>query len=696
MNTLSGMVASDARAKVSELVANFHFSQEGIGEVAELLPESDAELHQWLAQAIADAAENDFIFIVFAAALKERKLQAALLPGGLCLMPEENRMAWIAWRMEGDVSTALLEAVDAGGIPLKFTAMALFIAAAWWLEHRPGQDVPTKILCEANSLAKKYRGQFEMEAYLAAMFCLIHGGKPLPCSFGNGKQIAHAKRCGEKTRKNIFALLRRPFASLLPEKEVHQFVSNATARRAVDKIGRNERCRCGSGKKYKHCCYEQDRERLRHSSDVAGKTCAEVKEDLNADLTRQRLEKLRPIELKKLDPVRVPAELQADYLMRLAIFNCYEALADAFEKLGVPPGLEQSWRLATCFAVKGWRRDVMERLAKASPQTSLTASCSLLMASNDPAQFLQTLEAEALTSLHAADPICVSDIAAGLLSSPYRALGILIARGALPLADRTLASEAFDDILKARGDLNLPPDDEFADFMEERAALEAKHDGTAALHEAQAQLVAKAAQVRRMNEERVRLKRALSVSEKHERRSAGAVNVTGPIGGGEESKRLRAQLKALEALQRETGEERVTLRRKVGKLEQENELLRIANGQVETEAANDEEPGDPVEMYGCQPVRLYKFADKFAQTLAEFPRHVGAAVMTQLGRIASGDPSAFMGLKKMHEADNVVRSRVAGDYRLLLRLTPEVVEVLDVVNRRDLQRRLKLLRAKGA
>jgi uncharacterized protein YecA (UPF0149 family) len=29
---------------------------------------------------------------------------------------------------------------------------------------------------------------------------------------------------------------------------------SASYRRAMPKIGRNDPCRCGSGKKYKHCC----------------------------------------------------------------------------------------------------------------------------------------------------------------------------------------------------------------------------------------------------------------------------------------------------------------------------------------------------------------------------------------------------------------------------------------------------------
>ena len=42
--------------------------------------------------------------------------------------------------------------------------------------------------------------------------------------------------------------------------------------RAVAKLGRNDLCHCGSGKKYKRCCFEKDDERLHFSTEVAGKT----------------------------------------------------------------------------------------------------------------------------------------------------------------------------------------------------------------------------------------------------------------------------------------------------------------------------------------------------------------------------------------------------------------------------------------
>ncbi len=59
-------------------------------------------------------------------------------------------------------------------------------------------------------------------------------------------------------------------------------------RRAAVKVGRNDPCPCGSGKKYKKCCFEKDQERLHHSSEVAGVTTEELEAMPEPFLTQEK------------------------------------------------------------------------------------------------------------------------------------------------------------------------------------------------------------------------------------------------------------------------------------------------------------------------------------------------------------------------------------------------------------------------
>ena len=80
-------------------------------------------------------------------------------------------------------------------------------------------------------------------------------------------------------------------SDLLPEHRPRAVVGGTyTVRRPIAKLGRNDPCHCGSGKKYKKCCYASDQELLRDASQYAGTTRTDLKakpglvDDPNAEL----------------------------------------------------------------------------------------------------------------------------------------------------------------------------------------------------------------------------------------------------------------------------------------------------------------------------------------------------------------------------------------------------------------------------
>jgi hypothetical protein len=688
------------RAEIRELIAKKPFHRQGLRDIAALLPEQDAELHESLRNAIAQNDDLNFTFLIFAAAMAGRTLPASMLHGGTTLLPDDWRFAWIAWRMEGDVTSALVEAADAEAIPMSRRAMALFIAAAWWKEHRRGEELPRSIASVARDISSAKHLEPETVAYLGALMVLLTEDGAVADT--NGPRAVQAKK-GRLAVEKTLNVVRGPFEALVPERETSEFTGNRTRRRAVERIGRNERCPCGSGKKYKQCCFEKDQERLRlrNATDVAGKTRAEVERDLNADLTKRRLELMMPANLVKLDPTRIPVELQEDYLLRLGAFRHFDALAEAFEKIGVPQHLQKVWSFAFHFAISSWQRDLVLRLLNTWPDAEKTlgapqSGVPLILAADHPGKFLETLEAECLKALKSDDPLAVYQLGAAMLSSPYSALGILLARGALPIVEYKTASPLFEDILSVRGKLNLSPNDEFSDLMDERATRERGGDESAPLQEAQEKLETKAEEVRQLREKLTALERQIRLREKQESREAAAT-MNSPAADGQILRELRGKLGQLKSLLKERGEERVALRRDVEKLHQEMESLKSApaSGEMEASVVSDEGEGERIEISGNQPVRLIQFPKKFAETLARFPQHVARTAMNRIGRIASGEASALSELVKICNCEDVLRLRVAGDYRLLLQLFPDHVNVVDVVNRRDLQRRLKVLRTSG-
>ncbi len=63
----------------------------------------------------------------------------------------------------------------------------------------------------------------------------------------------------------------------IPERPPPKVIgAGETVRRPIPKLGRNDPCHCGSGKKYKRCCLEKDREVLADASSHAGLTRSQI------------------------------------------------------------------------------------------------------------------------------------------------------------------------------------------------------------------------------------------------------------------------------------------------------------------------------------------------------------------------------------------------------------------------------------
>ena len=97
------------------------------------------------------------------------------------------------------------------------------------------------------------------------------------------------------------------------------------------------------------------------------------------------------------------------------------------------------------------------------------------------------------------------------------------------------------------------------------------------------------------------------------------------------------------------------------------------------------------ETTSLQPLRLPVYPARFAQSLESFPENVGRSAMTLIGRLAAGQPAAFVGMRRLRVSHEICRVRFAGDYRLLFKLQSGKLEILDVINRRDFEKWLKTL-----
>lgn len=669
-----------------------------------LLPPDDGELDMLVEEIVADGDKMGFHFVVIAALSAGRVVQARHLEKGAVFFSQDIFLGNCAWHMQGEVAEYLVRASATTSLIHHHRAMALMIAAAWSRERKPEKALPEQLVPQARLLARTKKLTSDQWAYILAMMAVIADEKLTDLVIelsGIQSSREEALQRGQKLAETLLGMYRKPPSEHVPQEPSRQISSGGPTRRAVAHVGRNDPCPCGSGKKYKKCCHDKDQDRLHFSTSVAGKTYAELRQEMEAHVTAEQLEKMRPYELAHMDPCKLPRKLLPYFLLLLGAVSEFEALATAFERVELGDDLERSWNAGTFYAGMKGRADIVRRLVRAryredepppAPE-ELSMRVRLALAQDDPAEFLHTLEAVAKEAVTSADHTLLLDTGYAALFSPNKALGVLIARGLLPLVRKRDTVALFDEILRTRDLLNISADDPYGDIIEKRFTEEVVDTGKDAdeLHKARTALENKAREVRQLKEAREDAQRRLRLLEKNLAREEMAAQARQQAPQeSEELMGLRLKIQAMKADLQARNDERADLRRKLGETYSELHALRKQTAPPPaTLDAEDSLLGDEVSQ--TQPLRLLEFPKKFHDTLSSLPRQVSRGALELLGRLASGEPSAFVGVVRLKALPDTLRARIGIDHRLLFRLLPDCVQVVDLINRRDLEKRIKSL-----
>lgn len=689
-------------AELRELIDHSKFHLGAVREVAVRLPAGDEELQAVIAETVAAGDQLGFLLITIAALDGGRRVSAEHLVGGALLAGDPHRFGNLAWKMDGDVADAVLVAMTRALLPQDVAAIMLFVAAAWCVEKRGG-ELPAGFAAEARRLARQKDLKKETLIYLtaAALKAPDEGFQAVM-----RQNYPHLLRDDLRPASEVFikaelTVYAAPAIALVPAAPPKVLAQGRPMRRAVEKMGRNDQCHCGSGRKYKRCCFEKDQERLHLSTEVAGKTEAELRAEPETGLTEPRLRSMALFELARLDPRKIPESLRRPYLRLAADHLLLERVVEFFEARERTKEDDDDWQRTFFFVLREQRKDLAERMVAAFARQEevgdVPHGIRQLLASDDPAAELQVIDETALAMLRETNPSALLPLACGILFSRHKALGILICRSLVATLPCPAASHALTEILEARDRLNLPPDDPFGDVLEKRLAEDMPDEGrdAATLRAARQRLDAKAAEVRELN---ARIESQRRELERREKKQATRAQPVAPAAVDEADLReMRIKLARLKTTLNERSTERVTLRRELEKARDDLETLR--QSQPAAAPASEEAVDDESALYlpeqsaGNQPVRLLEFPPKFREALEDFPRQVARATLALLGRLAGGEPAAFSGAVALRACPGILRQRIGSDHRLLFRLLSDRVQVVDLINRRDLDRRIKSLRA---
>ena len=609
----------------------------------------------------------------------------------------------LAGRIEGDRIQALLDTVEQGMLSWEREALFLFLAT----QLLEGAEPPRRLLTAVRSLAREPVSPSAALLLGLAVRALddpeIHAlAGPLAAMVAGADQVA----------RDFMAIFLAPVLDSLTD-EPRVFGDGYTVIRSEPKVGRNEPCPCGSGRKFKKCCAGKEETTVRH------RTILEQFQT-GAGSTRQRerlFEQLRPGELAHLNTVELTT-LQLIHgsraLVRHRRWQAAERFIDALVlREDTPFGDKDPYRLELIdAALEAGEVDLAERhlaLCDLSEEETLRFQIAIALARRSP-NALELLESAARIGHDDGKESLLIECAFAMLDHAP-ALGILVARGCIDrerLLDSEMLLMAID---RARDRLGLPVHEPWWDVFDQFLADELGFEGPPGRDDENLQneidamrvrLQEAQARVRRLDGELSERVRQLEAVTQEREQLATAVQAS-PAGVNErrvseletERRRLRAKIDELKGEISAGAEQRASLRRELAQTAdalQQNQRERPANV--------GEEGGDADEAEGAvaenRPGRILvpQFSSAANRSLLQSPERVAAEALRAAALLAAGDAHTWSKVKHMRRAHDVFSARIGLSYRLLFHAAEDRLEVLDLVRRRDLDAAIERLRRK--
>jgi hypothetical protein len=497
---------------------------------------------------------------------------------------------------------------------------------------------------------------------------------------------------------------------LLPQQRPPVVIGGGqTVRRPIPKIGRNEPCPCGSGKKYKKCCLDKEPELLRDASPYAGLTMSQVRCSPQLVDDADFIEAMRAYELKKLDPASLnPDQLLAAY-RRADLFGLRDLALDMLLELEQRPDahdfdkghfidlLESAMEAGNIELAKKIRAHVPSEIMAEPELTQLRID--LL----ENGQYLQQLESllrqeMAGTATDLPDSPLLALIYGFEKTCP--ALSIVLARAYISAnPDRMLDIQILlKTVRRARAEIGIEAwEDPIEDYVEWSFARDLEEFREADRSEKLNKLIKDAETARdetRAKEKELRLKEIElhNLSDHLEKQSkrtfqSPAADPTPPIeltaAEKEIIQRLRQRIDRLKGEISAQQQIRHDLREEL-RMEREISLRRKEADHTGSEPV-DGAMTDAAELAGRR-ILIPSYSTDFCQACEAVPPQVAAKALKSVAEFAAADETAWRHTRPIKRIAQCYRIRIGKNYRALIRWVPDKkIEALDLIPRQTLE-----------
>ena len=696
-------------SQLVKIASAAEMTQEDMWKLAPLLPQADGELNDLLAWASAERDAQTFVEIALAAAWVERGVDIDLLLRSEALIPNTTVACALAARASGDLIGRVIEEFRSFRLTTLGATVFMF-AAAWSARTRtPGRldEVVEAAALLPKRLTEQDGGVFKL---LAALADYLDDPRVDPdygrVNVTKGTETGLRKEIGS-TSESLLRVMEEPLDAWMPKTASELSSDKRTIRRAAPKVGRNDPCPCDSGRKYKKCCLGKDQERLRDSSHVAGKTRHELAARIEEDLTPETVRELRVPGLLGLDLSRVAPDMHPHIAAALNRHRELTGAARLYEAVGVVPELRPHLVFALNRAAAVNDLENLRRLAEVagaelldSPEVAVNVRLLLGEVERSPA--IEMLEAAVRRGLD--DDESLMETSYAMHRWGCSALGAALARSVIAARPRTESVTMLRNLIaEARTGLDLDPEDQ--SFPLCAKILEEGDEETAAeaLIEHKRLLELKTSQNQKLLSNIYELQREFDREKKHLEVRVEDAATPGEAGvAAEEASELQEMRRRLATIKEELKnrhDERNSLR---SELETVQQVLQEQQARLNEVAAKEDADGAydereeerllaPEERQEVEPPRIPVFHARFERSVESLPAIVKRAALRDIGALAAGDASAFTNVRKLQLRPEYHRYKLKRDYRLILKKLEGQLEFVEILNRKDLERRIPTL-----
>ena len=509
--------------------------------------------------------------------------------------------------------------------------------------------------------------------------------------------------------EQLFEMQRDPLEVLPAEKPPVILGGRFTMRRPIPKIGRNAPCHCGSGKKYKKCCYEKDQELLRDPSPYQGVTMTQARTSPELVDDARLIDAMRAYELKKLDPTKLtPDQLLAAYRradlfgLRELAFEMLLELERRAEEKDFDPGHFEDLIYS---ALDAGNVELVERILTHIPQSELydPEMIQLNLHLIKHREHFAQLEAECRRALtqdgepHLDDPLMSLG---NTLENSSPALSIVFARAFIcGNPDRFLDNETLMDVVRrSRAELGIDPwGDPIEDYLEwclDKAGKDFEENKkneeilklAAKVADAQQRAKEKEKQLRQkenqLNELTVKLERERAAS--HEVRSIPSSNRV--VSPPQEKDTIADLRQRIDGLKTEINSQQQIRRRLRRQLQAEREKVRSEQQQPKAQVPPPKPEISFNHKTNLRKIQIPEFMPPFQRSCESVPTPLVAKALKAAVGFASHDEFVLRQTIPIRRIPGVYRIRIGMQYRLMLRWKPdEDLQILDLIPRSQLE-----------